>query len=168
MPINLNEILTDQPKIFLDMDGVVADFEKGVENLTGRKFNSFSDDEMWAVIKAAEKDGYRHWLELPKMKDADKLYKYVKKYPHEFLTSTGTWKEEQVQKEKVQWAKKYYMGVKINFTNSSKLKAKWAKPYHILIDDREKSIRPWVAAGGIGILHKNANDTIKQLKKMGF
>ena len=38
----------------------------------------------------------------------------------------------------------------------------------ILIDDFASNIKRWEAAGGIGILHKNANDTIQQLKKLGL
>ena len=48
-------------------------------------------------------------------------------------------------------------------------KAKFAGKNHILIDDLEKNITAWEAAGGIGILHKNANDTINTLiDKYGF
>jgi hypothetical protein len=48
------------------------------------------------------------------------------------------------------------------------MKAAYAKPNHILIDDREKSIQPWREAGGIGILHTSAADTISQLQKLGL
>ena len=33
----------DTPQIYCDMDGVLADFEKGVEELIGGKFN----DDRW-------------------------------------------------------------------------------------------------------------------------
>jgi len=35
-----------------------------------------------------------------------------------------------------------------------------------LIDDLPRNIDPWIEAGGIGILHKNTEDTIKKLKKI--
>jgi len=35
-------------------------------------------------------------------------------------------------------------------------------------DDRESNIDQWRAAGGIGILHTSASDTIRQLKKLGL
>jgi hypothetical protein len=38
----------------------------------------------------------------------------------------------------------------------------------ILIDDMEQTIREWRNAGGIGILHTSAADTIKELKKLGL
>jgi hypothetical protein len=36
----------------------------------------------------------------------------------------------------------------------------------ILVDDTKKKINGWRAAGGIGILHKNTKDTIKQLNEI--
>ena len=44
----------------------------------------------------------------------------------------------------------------------------YAAPNHILIDDRESNIDQWRAAGGIGILHTSASNTIQQLKKLGL
>jgi hypothetical protein len=38
----------------------------------------------------------------------------------------------------------------------------------ILIDDMEQTIKEWKNAGGIGILHTSAADTISQLKKLGL
>ena len=38
----------------------------------------------------------------------------------------------------------------------------------ILIDDHMKNIKEWQAAGGIGIHHTTATNTISRLKKMGF
>ena len=58
--------------------------------------------------------------------------------------------------------------VVVNLVRKSNDKAAYAAPNHILIDDRSKSIQPWVAAGGIGILHTNAANTIRQLKEVGI
>jgi hypothetical protein len=35
----------------------------------------------------------------------------------------------------------------------------------ILIDDRVDNVEQWRSQGGIGILHKNTADTIKQLQQ---
>ena len=42
-------------------------------------------------------------------------------------------------------------------------KAAFAHKKAVLIDDYQDNIDNWVEAGGIGILHKTADDTIKQL-----
>jgi len=38
----------------------------------------------------------------------------------------------------------------------------------ILIDDYPKNVDQFKAAGGIGILHTSASNTISQLKRLGF
>ena len=45
-------------------------------------------------------------------------------------------------------------------------KEKYATKNSILIDDMERNISRWNAAGGIGILHKSATETINKLKKI--
>jgi hypothetical protein len=44
------------------------------------------------------------------------------------------------------------------------LKAEYAKSTTILVDDTPDVIDSFGAAGGIAILHKDVNDTIRQLK----
>ena len=47
-------------------------------------------------------------------------------------------------------------------------KQNYSSPNSILIDDRPSNIEQWRNKGGIGILHINTNDTLKQLKKYGI
>ena len=39
---------------------------------------------------------------------------------------------------------------------------------NLLIDDYEKNVQEWERAGGIGIIHKNGPNTIRELKRLGF
>ena len=39
---------------------------------------------------------------------------------------------------------------------------------NVLIDDYDKNIREWEAAGGIGIHHTDVGKTISELKRLGF
>ena len=47
-------------------------------------------------------------------------------------------------------------------------KQTYASPASILIDDYEKNTKEFTARGGTGITFKNANQTIAELKKLGF
>ena len=38
----------------------------------------------------------------------------------------------------------------------------------VLIDDLQKNIDEWTAAGGTGILHVSAEQTLKELKDLGL
>jgi hypothetical protein len=45
-------------------------------------------------------------------------------------------------------------------------KSSFATAKHILIDDMQKNIESWKAAGGRAILHTSTPNTIEQLKKL--
>jgi hypothetical protein len=56
---------------------------------------------------------------------------------------------------------------KVHFRSKEK-KREFANPNSILIDDLKSNIKEWNASGGVGILHRNANSTIAQLKELGM
>ena len=162
-------------KIYVDLDGVLADFVKGVAKLldggySEKRYESDSKyrSKMWKAVKEYSKKGGKLWLELEPMSDAKKLWDYVKNYDPEILSATGN-PEYGAGEQKHKWVAKHVdPKVKVNLTRTSAEKANHAKENYILIDDKSKSINPWKAAGGIGILHKNAANTIAQLKKLGL
>ncbi len=157
-----------------DMDGVLADFEKKVKevddtyNREEYLANSKARKSVWDAITQYQKDGGELWYELDMMPDAMVLWDYISKYPNtEILTATGN-PMYHADEQKIKWVKERIGNVKVNFVRKSADKAQWAAPNHILIDDAEKSIVPWTAAGGIGILHTSAKDTINKLKEIGL
>lgn len=171
--MKLNAILEKEEEyvIYVDLDGVLADLHTYVENLLGRKITTQSDgnwagdDEIWEELRDREEP---HFDKLPLLPDAMKLWNYVKPHHPHILTATGTPYETNA-KMKREWVKKHLSGYKaIHTVQQSRLKAEFAAPNHILIDDRTKSTRPWKQAGGIAILHKSAAKTIEELKKLGI
>jgi hypothetical protein len=52
------------------------------------------------------------------------------------------------------------------FVNTGGEKAQFAKGGNILIDDSQSNITAWEAAGGVGVLHVNDADTIKQIENL--
>ena len=68
-------------------------------------------------------------------------------------------------RDKIYWIKKHVdKNVFITATLKGKHKAVYARPDYVLIDDRKDNIEAWTNAGGIGVLHTSAADTIKQLR----
>lgn len=112
--------------------------------------------------------GEPDFSKLQKLPDADQLWNYVKPYKPSILTATGK-PFGPNSRQKGLWVKNNLIGYKdVNMVVGSREKAKYAWPDAILIDDRLKSIIPWREKGGIGILHTSAEDTIRQLKKLGL
>lgn len=155
--------------IFLDMDGVVADFDKFVLEGVGRTFNHASgpgaDDEMWTYLKSIP-NLYFVLEETPYAQDLWNLSNtiggkvaFLTALPRRTTMPTA-------QNDKIRWAKKTFGdNVDVRFGPYSKDKVNHMEMHQIptnpscvavdvLVDDREDNIAAWVAAGGIGILHK--------------
>jgi len=170
----MEEVKSTQYKIYVDLDGVLADFIDGINKLLNKsysqkKYNSNPKykKEMWDAVNEYSHKGGKLWQELELLPDAKELWDYIEKYNPEILSSCGG--DEGARKQKPIWVEsKFGKNVKVNIANRSNLKAEFASADSILIDDSKKSIDPWVAAGGIGILHTSAKNTIAELKKLGL
>jgi hypothetical protein len=98
------------------------------------------------------------------------LITYVQKnFPHEnveILTSSGGNKyHDLVTEQKNVWIKRMNLSEKwkVNVVAGRKLKAEFATPDSILIDDTLDVIEAFNKAGGIGIHHKDVGNTIMLL-----
>ena len=151
-------------KIYCDMDGVLADFESGYEKLTGvdLKGEFQKGEEFWEPISKA---GVGFWAGLKWMPDGQKLWDYIKPYKPDLLSAPS--REESSRIGKAVWVKYKLPGTKL-ILRYAKQKQELANPESILIDDRQVNIDQWEAAGGIGILHTSADNTISQLKQLGL
>lgn len=151
-------------KIYCDLDGVLTDFIRGYYELTGIDISGqFHDSEnFWEPINNA---GYDFWINLKWTKDGRKLWNYIKKYNPEILSSPSRQNDSRVAKH--DWVKRELPGVHL-ILRSPNHKKEFADKNSILIDDRTSNIKSWNEAGGIGILHTTADETIKQLKNLSL
>ena len=158
-----NEKVMDY-KIYCDMDGVLADFESGYEKLTGIDLRGefVKGDDFWDPISKA---GVGFWAGLKWMPDGQKLWNYLKPYKPDLLSAPS--REDSSRIGKHVWVKHKIPGTKL-ILRYAKQKQELATPESILIDDRQVNIDQWEAAGGIGILHTSADNTIKQLKQLSL
>ena len=160
----LNEKVMDY-KIYCDMDGVLVDFESGYEKLTGIDLKGEYRPGVEDFWKPIEQAGVKYWASLKWMPDGKQLWGYIKQYTPELLSSPS--KSESSKIGKYVWVKNNLPGTKLILRYASR-KKELATPESILIDDRQVNIDQWEAAGGIGILHTSADNTISQLKELGL
>ena len=164
MGLEENEKVMDY-KIYCDMDGVIADFERGYEELTGIDLQGeFKPEgkEFWGPISKA---GVGFWAGLKWMPDGQQLWDYIKPFNPQLLSAPS--REQSSRIGKHVWVKHKIPGTRLILRYANK-KKELASPKSILIDDRQANIDQWEAAGGIGILHTSAANTISQLKKLGL
>lgn len=153
------------PHIFCDFDGVLVDFERGFEIQYGKKHNEVPEFVMWKIIS----NNIAHWEQLPAMPGALQLWAYIAHREPTILSGCPSNGMKQAAAGKTIW-KDRELGAHVPIiTCLSRYKGKHIKePGDILIDDMEKNIKRWEEAGGVGILHTSAEDTIMQLKAMGL
>lgn len=160
----------------LDLDGVMFDFEKHAMEVTG-----FTMDEVnvskeakrkfWNAINTHIKAGHKFFEELELLPDALALWEYLLSTGLTLHICSATGNTANAESEKRAAVRRHFgdkYADEAHLVRHSQDKAQYATPTTILIDDRLKSINPWIEAGGIGILHTSAADTIRQLKEMGI
>ena len=151
--------------IYCDMDGVLCDFESQFEKMghgTIEKVEKrYGPEAPWKMITKA---GVSFWSLMPWMPDGKRLWQFIKKYDVKILSSPVKSNASKVGKKL--WVRKN-LGKDVELILSpSREKQQYASSNAILIDDKLRTIKEWRSKGGIAIHHKNANDTIKKLKKL--
>ncbi len=181
-----------QRLVAIDMDGVLTNFEKAFDEATknsnidvppanGMGPHEYEEahgkDTFWRAVEASGED---FWSNMEWMPDGKELWSYVSKLNPTILSAPS--RDPKCITGKVKWLKN---NVKLpNYDVQLKSKNGWdgdskiilnsnkgkfvSSPNDILIDDTLKKIKMWQEAGGIGILHKSASDTIRQLKELGL
>ena len=152
-------------QIYLDCDGVLADFDKGAEAILGLAPHAFEKQHgasaFWKRLARAE--GF--FDNLDPLPDAFELYEAVRHKNPIILTGMpyGTWAEPQ----KRRWAQRHFPRVPV-ITTSAALKRAHCHPGDVLVDDRTQHQKLWEEAGGLFIVHTSASASIEALAEAGY
>ena len=170
-----NEDMEDaKPIVYLDMDGVLADFFGGVEFLYGVEHwkeltNDKTKDLKQEVINRIT--GTDFFAVLPKFPTADALIDMVKEFTGgKFSINTSPLRgdHENSAKYKKVWIQNHIEqpdNIIVTGRKESYAKDKGTGTPNILIDDRPINIQKWQAAGGYGILYQANRDSLDKVKK---
>jgi hypothetical protein len=158
-------------KVFLDCDGVLADFDGYAATLLGMPPRDYerekhNDAKLWEILYAHEDYFYK----LPVMHDAPELVAGVIERGFEPTILTGvpsrgdpTWAIDQ----KTRWAQLHFPELPIICCKSREKALHMLEGYHnVLIDDWGKWKHVWENHGGTFILHRSAEQSLKELDKL--
>lgn len=174
--------------IYLDLDGVLVNFIGGCYQWLGKPWDSYkTKEEQIQRNKKVFESGPQFWESLTPMPDAFHLWSYVYPYSPSILTAVPsrnypgekfpTEKSSQYAREgKWEWIKRHF---KVPYDRFHCVLREHKQEYatkvenghiisNILIDDSPQNIKEWINNRGHGILHKNASESIQQLKHFGF
>ena len=150
-------------RLFLDADGVLADFDEGARRLLGMTIRQYEAkhgrNSFWKRLASAK----NFYGTLPEMRDARTLFDGVRHLQPMILTGLplGRWAAPQ----KIEWAAEHFPGVPI-ITCMARDKHKHMHPGDVLVDDRENHRAAYEGAGVVFVHHRNAEDSLRQLAKI--
>jgi hypothetical protein len=169
-------------RVFCDLDGVLVDFNRGFKMIDANKDKlspkeyeeKYGIEKMWEMVDEA---GDSYWANLKWMKDGRELWDYLSQFDPIILSSPSRSKHS--VHGKMKWINRNLGIGQEKPTKSSKkwdpesriilsgYKYKFAQGENdILIDDTEQKIKDWTEAGGTGILHNDATDTIRVMEEI--
>ena len=160
--------------IYLDLDGVLADFDRGVQEFCKIKAASQNgkrdakyDNLMWQRIRMT--DHFYDRLDL--MPGAVELFNEIyDKYGDKCEILTGIPKPKRgiltAGDDKIAWAHRILSPtLKVNIVYREEKKKYCTGKDSILIDDLRSNIDDWISYGGTGIFHISSEDTRLQLRE---
>lgn len=175
-------------KIYCDLDGVLVDFEKGVQKLLKMPSSQLVKGTMWKHIAKAN----AFYENLDWTQDGMRLWESIRHLQPDILTGVPYPKSSRI--EKYNWCKRELGLEDVNHVDmaagcrdhkivngnlpkddTTNVITCWSNNKHlesnhrsILIDDRECARDPWERAGGLFIHHVNTETTLSQLRERGI
>lgn len=184
--MRINEILTEDeenkmPHLYLDMDGVQADFfgawskRSGVDHW---KAIADKEAEINQLAHSSDQEVYKFFRDLEPLSGGMQVIQWIRqnKIPYTVLSAPlrGPYSQASV-KAKRNWLDEFHAGSSSNaiFTaNKAKYATVGGTP-NVLVDDFGKYLNAWKAAGGIAVKHEDQYEdpatgehTIAKLEKI--
>ena len=160
---------------YLDMDGVIADFDGRFKEYTGytpKEYkNKFSEEEFF---KQVDKGANKFWAEMPWTSFGSNIWNKLKGLNVSILSSPGYF--FQAKEGKIDWISKHLGNIKIDFKQSGNKHTilndrnipQEERKYHILIDDHYSNLDPWIESGGqaIKVTPTNTSVVLNKIKSI--
>jgi hypothetical protein len=159
-------MISNNYKIYVDMDGVLSDWEAQFKRYSGG-IPVDTYDSLYGKknrYKLVNKNSPGYYANMPWMKDGKLLYNFIDGFPDVEILSHAPDNKSKIGKE--QWLANKNIKFKANLVSNRQDKAKYATSNSVLIDDREDVVNDFINAGGKAILHINSINTINQLKEL--
>lgn len=155
---------TVKRQVYLDLDGVMADFDWHFPKRFGFNQHDVSDEEMWKHIDSSP----NFFLEMPMCGGAKEFWNDIEHLDPIILTACPKSNYIEAAKQKKAWCRNNLSSTVtvLPVLGGTKKFLFMNNPNDILIDDFPKNIDMWVKHDGAGILHTNFALTRSRLKEL--
>jgi hypothetical protein len=153
--------MTNRPRIYLDLDGVMADFDAHFPATFGLDHRGMADDAMWSTINAHPS----YFRDMPPCPGAVEFFGAVAHLDPIVLTACPRSNYAHVARQKRAWVREHLStSIMILPVMGGRFKPLFMHaPGDVLIDDWRKNTDAWEAEGGVAILHRSFEDTWRSL-----
>lgn len=153
-------------QLFIDLDGVLADFDAYYEQQFGVKLDRGLPNDpsgMWDNITGHGS----FYASLPLMPDALELWEGAKRlHPNPIILTGCPYSVPDVERHKREWVARHIAADAMVITCKSKDKRLHGKPGDVLVDDWHKYRPLWEEMGGVFVLHTSAADSLAKVSKL--
>ena len=155
---SIQEDESARPLVYLDMDGVLADFFGDWSKISG--VSHYKDISNVEQALQLVRDHPTFWIDLPLLPNARALVKTViEKYGEYRICSTPLAGDGRSKPGKIAWINKHFADMppaEVVLTHNKAERAQHNGVASILVDDFGSNIDKWKAAGGIGIKYEDS------------
>lgn len=174
--MKIEELATKMPHLYLDMDGVQADFFGAwakYQGLNHYKEIPNPEDAINKLAHSSSEQVYNFFFDLDPLPGGLKIIQWLHQHTIPFTVLSaplrGPYAKDSIRAKK-DWLDKYNPGTSNNaiFTSAKYRYAKKGDNVNVLVDDFGKYLNAWDAAGGIAVKHEDMNTqhTINELEKI--
>ncbi|HIE1458599.1 TPA: 5' nucleotidase, NT5C type [Stenotrophomonas maltophilia] len=137
--------------IYVDLDGVMADFDAAFPTLFGLDHRLLADDEMWKHIN----NHPSFFRDLPPMHGAVEFFHSIHHLNPVILTACPKSNYPLAAMQKLQWVREHLSAtcLVLPVLGGRHKPLFMHQPGDVLIDDFEANCDAWTAAGGVAIRH---------------
>ena len=164
------------PHLYLDMDGVQADFFGAwakMHNVSNYKEIPDTETSINQLATSSPKEVYKFFRELQPLQGGGKIVQWLHQHniPFTVLSAPlrGPYSKASIEAKK-DWLDEHNPGATNNaiFTQNKHKYALNNDEPNVLVDDYGKYLNAWSDAGGIAVKHEdsNTNHTISELEKI--
>ncbi|MGO7089467.1 hypothetical protein AB9E14_23615 [Rhizobium leguminosarum] len=145
--------MSKRPRLYLDLDGVMANFDAHFPATFGLDHRGLADDEMWSTINAHPS----YFRDMPIFAGAKEFFDRISWLDPIILTACPKSNYPHVARQKREWVREHLSAS----CHILPVMGGRNKPLFmhsrgdILVDDFERNIAAWREEGGFGIVHKD-------------
>jgi hypothetical protein len=155
-------------QLFLDLDGVLADFDRTAREIVGMDSYKFEflhgGNEFWRRMNEVD-DLFNTFHPMP---DAFELWDAVKHLNPFILTALPHTNADVVDAQKRRWVRRHLGSSVPVFTCETSDKPLYCSPGDVLVDDRTVNRTAWRRRGGRFVQHTSARESLDQLRSLGI